>query len=67
MKVPKVKFTRPPGSPIVWRTIDVKEKLNDDTIRVSIQDIPQDRHDDVLEHMCQYFLAGEAMEKCLSE
>lgn len=67
MKVPKVKFIRPPGPPIIWRIIDAKEKLNNNIIRVSIQDIPQDRYEEALDHMCQYFLADEAMEKCLGE
>lgn len=56
---------KPPGPPKVWRVVDVviKDK-GSKPIRFSIQEIPEDRYEDVVEHMLKYFIADEPMCKC---
>lgn len=54
--LPRIK---PPGqSPKIWKSI---EKVSNDgkTIKFTIQEIPEDRHEDAVQHMCAYFLADE--------
>lgn len=62
-KLPRIK---PPGPPKVWEVI---KKLSKDgrPIKFTIQEIPEDRYEDVLQHMCTYFLADEPTCETMSE
>nr|XP_003700513.1 PREDICTED: uncharacterized protein LOC100876900 [Megachile rotundata] len=58
---------KPPGPPKVWSTVEAVIKgKGDKPIKFTIQDIPEDRYDDVVKHMCTYFVADEPMCKCLN-
>ncbi|CAL1682368.1 unnamed protein product [Lasius platythorax] len=62
-KLPRIK---PPGQPPkIWKSI---EKVSKDgkTIKFTIQEIPEDRHEDAVQHMCAYFLADEPICQCLN-
>ena len=66
----KPDWIRPPGPLQVWKIIDGYEVLPDGTcspIKISIQDIPPDRHEEVLEVMCTYFLNEDPIAKSLRE
>ncbi|XP_058801455.1 uncharacterized protein LOC131670105 isoform X2 [Phymastichus coffea] len=55
----KLDWLRPPGPLNIWKVIDGYEMLYDGTcspIKISLQEIPPDRHDEVIEHMCTYFM-----------
>lgn len=58
---------KPTGPPKVWKTIEIKKKDTDVPIKFSIQEIPEDRFEDVIDHMCKYFLADEPMSNSLSK
>lgn len=63
-------WRRPPGPINVWRIVEGKERLPDGTTtpcRFSIQDIPEDRHQEVIQHMCKFFVVDEVTCKSLSE
>ena len=56
------------GLPKVWRVIESRKKTGDGkTVKFSIQEIPEDRHEDVLDHMSKFFIRDEAICKHLSE
>lgn len=57
---------KPAGPPKVWKTIEIKKKDTDVPIKFSIQEIPEDRFEDVIDHMCKYFLADEPMSNSLN-
>ncbi|EFN65302.1 hypothetical protein EAG_07237 [Camponotus floridanus] len=62
-KLPSVK---PPGQPSkIWRSI---EKVTNDgkSTKFTIQEIPEDRYEDAVKHMCTYFLADEPTCQCLN-
>ncbi|CAL1682376.1 unnamed protein product [Lasius platythorax] len=62
-KLPRIK---PPGQPPkIWKSI---EKVNKEgkTIKFTIQEIPEDRHEDAVQHMCTYFLTDEPICQCLN-
>ncbi|OXU24229.1 hypothetical protein TSAR_001323 [Trichomalopsis sarcophagae] len=53
-------WKRPAGPPHVWQQLEVDEQLNDGTterVRIIIQDIPEDRYDEVVEYMSNFFLS----------
>lgn len=61
-------WKRPPGPLNVWRIVDGEERLAHDTnrrVKLSIQDVPEDRYEEAIDHMCQYFVADEATCKSL--
>lgn len=65
---PSVTFPiKPPGPPKVWKIVEIKKKDADVPIRFTIQEVPEDRYDEVVEHMCKYFIADEPMCKCISK
>ncbi|XP_017890655.1 uncharacterized protein LOC108631325 [Ceratina calcarata] len=45
-----------PGPPKIWNVVEIKK---DKTMKFSIQEIPEDRYEEVVEHMCKYFIADE--------
>ncbi|XP_011704618.1 PREDICTED: uncharacterized protein LOC105459946 [Wasmannia auropunctata] len=57
---------RPPGEPPkVWKHIEKTDK-DGKLMKFTIQEIPEDRYDDAIEHMCTYFLADEPTCSCLN-
>ncbi|KAK2581577.1 hypothetical protein KPH14_002086 [Odynerus spinipes] len=52
---------RTPGPIKIWNTIDGFKKVGDKSIPVKImlQEIPEDRYDDAIDHMVTYFLVDE--------
>lgn len=60
------KVFKPPGSPKIW---EVVEKTNKDgrSLKFTIQDIPEERNEEAVEHMCKYFLADEPTCACFSK
>nr|XP_012154305.1 PREDICTED: uncharacterized protein LOC100877011 [Megachile rotundata]XP_012154306.1 PREDICTED: uncharacterized protein LOC100877011 [Megachile rotundata]XP_012154307.1 PREDICTED: uncharacterized protein LOC100877011 [Megachile rotundata] len=65
-KKPPVSFPiKPPGPPKVWSTVETVIKgKGDKPIKFTIQEVPEDRYDEVVEHMCTYFIPDEPMCKC---
>ncbi|XP_034191092.1 arylalkylamine N-acetyltransferase-like 2 [Osmia lignaria lignaria] len=63
---PPVSFPiKPPGPPKVWRVIETVIKGKENApIKFSIQEIPEDRYDEVADYMCTYFIPDEPMCKC---
>lgn len=68
-KKPPVSFPiKTPGQTKVWRVIEsVKKGSQEAPIKITIQEIPEDRYEDILEHMCTYFIADEPICKCISK
>ncbi|EZA48171.1 hypothetical protein DMN91_008313 [Ooceraea biroi] len=60
-KIPRIKPLGQP--PKVWEQIEKKTK-DGKSLKFTIQEIPEDRHEDALQHMCTYFLAEEPTCKC---
>ncbi|XP_008212188.1 uncharacterized protein LOC100680143 [Nasonia vitripennis] len=61
-------WKRPAGPLNVWRQVVGRELLAGGStrrIRFSIQDVPEDRYDEAVEHMLEFFLADEATCACL--
>lgn len=58
-------WKRPPGPVNVWKIIDGKR--NGESAKFTIQEVPVNRYEDILDHMCEYFLAEEPGTACLSE
>jgi hypothetical protein len=56
---------KPPGPPRVW---EVLKKTGKDgrPLTFTIQEIPEDRNEEAVEHMCKYFLADEPMCACFN-
>lgn len=58
-------WKRPPGPINIWR---IKESSKNGKLqKFIIQDIPEDRFGDVLDHLCEYFLADELLCSSCSE
>ncbi|CAK9797125.1 Arylalkylamine N-acetyltransferase-like 2 [Anthophora plagiata] len=55
-----------PGVVKVWKYVEVTKKNEDKPMRFCIQEIPEDMYEDVVEHMCTYFIADEPMCKCIN-
>lgn len=58
---------KPAGPPRVWKIIETKRKDTGAPIKFSIQEIPEDRYEDVIDHMCKYFIADEPMSDSLGK
>lgn len=53
-------WQRKPGSLRVWNVVEGKEKTADgETLRFSIQEIPEDRYEDAVDLMCDIYLQDE--------
>jgi len=58
-EIDKIQSIRPSGQPPkVWQVIEKMAK-DGKPMKFTIQEIPEDRYEDVIEHMCTYFLADE--------
>ncbi|XP_025994415.1 uncharacterized protein LOC105207188 isoform X2 [Solenopsis invicta] len=51
--------------PKVWKTIEKKDK-DGKVMKFTIQEIPEDRYEEAVQHMCNYFLADEVTCACLN-
>ncbi|XP_014205813.1 uncharacterized protein LOC106637522 [Copidosoma floridanum] len=69
-------WKRPTGPSNVWRIVEGCEKVPDEgntragssgatDFRFSIREVPEDRYQEAIEHMCKYFVADEATCKSL--
>ncbi|XP_058801479.1 uncharacterized protein LOC131670120 isoform X2 [Phymastichus coffea] len=61
-------WCRPDGPLNVWKIVEGTEKLADGStrpIRFSIQEVPEDRREETMQHMIKYFLADEPICKSL--
>ncbi|XP_012271021.1 uncharacterized protein LOC105694697 isoform X2 [Orussus abietinus] len=55
-------WKRPAGPLKVWQVIESKKQShNGQPLKFSIQDVPKDRYDDVISHMCQNFARDETI------
>ncbi|XP_076686734.1 arylalkylamine N-acetyltransferase-like 2 [Andrena cerasifolii] len=65
---PPVSFPlKPPGQAKVWKVVEcVKKGSNEAPIKFSIQEIPEDRYQDVIDHMCTYFISDEPICNCMN-
>ncbi|XP_008212189.1 uncharacterized protein LOC100678031 [Nasonia vitripennis] len=62
-----VRWRRPPGPVNVWRIVDGEETLDDGSkrpVRLSIQEVPEERREEALQLMIKHFLADEPICKC---
>ncbi|XP_011056699.1 PREDICTED: uncharacterized protein LOC105147411 [Acromyrmex echinatior] len=51
--------------PKVWQVIEKKNK-DGKLMKFTIQEIPEDRYEDAIQHMCTYFLVDEPTCKCFN-
>ncbi|XP_018358704.1 PREDICTED: uncharacterized protein LOC108758322 [Trachymyrmex cornetzi] len=51
--------------PKVWQVIEKKNK-DGKLMKFTIQEIPEDRYEDAIQHMCTYFLVDEPTCRCLN-
>lgn len=58
---------KPAGSPKVWKIIETKNKDTGASTKFSIQEIPEDRYQEVIDHMCKYFIEDEPISNSLSK
>lgn len=66
-EIDKMQRIRSAGEPPkVWKQIE-KVDQNGKTMKFTIQEIPEDRYEDAVQHMCTYFLADEPTCNCLSK
>ncbi|KAI4500451.1 hypothetical protein M0802_004413 [Mischocyttarus mexicanus] len=58
---------RTPGPIQIWKTIDGFKTVGDESksVRIVIQEIPEDRYEDILDHMCTYFIVDEPCCSCV--
>lgn len=63
-KMPRIRPSNQP--PKVWKLIEKIDK-NGKPMKFTIQEIPEDRYEDAVQHMCEYFLADEPTCQCLSK
>jgi len=66
-EIDKMQRIRPSGQPPkVWQQIEKKDK-DGKLMNFTIQEIPEDRYEDAVQHMCTFFLADEPTCQCLSK
>ncbi|KYQ57220.1 hypothetical protein ALC60_03741 [Trachymyrmex zeteki] len=51
--------------PKIWQVIEKKNK-DGKLMKFTIQEIPEDRYEDAIQHMCTYFLVDEPICQCLN-
>ncbi|XP_043488747.1 uncharacterized protein LOC122515447 [Polistes fuscatus] len=64
IKLPPI---RTPGPIKIWKTIDGFRTVGDESnpVKIILQEIPEDRYEDFLDHMCTYFIVDEPCCSCL--
>ncbi|CAL7952322.1 unnamed protein product [Xylocopa violacea] len=50
---------KPPGQTKVWKVIEIKVPKSATPIKFSIQEVPEDRYEEIVEYMCKYFIVDE--------
>ncbi|XP_033335407.1 arylalkylamine N-acetyltransferase-like 2 [Megalopta genalis] len=56
---------KPPGQTTIWKVVEAKAKGSEGPpIKFTIQELPEDRYEEAVEHMCKYFIADEPMCNC---
>ena len=66
-EIDKMQRIRSSGQPPkVWKQIEKKDK-DGKLMKFTIQEIPEDRYEDAVQHMCTFFLADEPTCQCLSK
>lgn len=63
-KMPRIRPSDQP--PKVWKVIEKKDK-DGKLMKFTIQEIPENRYEDAVQHMCTYFLADEPTCSCMSK
>lgn len=51
--------------PSVWLKFKAKDLNSDNLVEYRVQDLPLDRYEDAIDHMCIHFLVDEPMCKSL--
>lgn len=52
--------SRPPGTEKVWAVVEsAKQTVQGKPLKFSIQEIPEDRYEEVVHHLCTYFIHDE--------
>ncbi|XP_046828190.1 uncharacterized protein LOC124428301 [Vespa crabro] len=61
MKEIKLPSIRPPGPIKIWKTIDVFKTIDGESkpVKIVLQEIPEDRYEDILDYMVTYFVIDE--------
>ena len=62
----KLLWTRPSNVPFpsVWLRFQAKDTVTDELVEYRVQDLPEDRFEDAITHMTQYYLADEPICEC---
>ena len=62
---PQLKWSRPSNVafPSVWLRFEARDVDSDALVEYRIQDLPEDRFEDAIKHMTQYFLADHTIGK----
>lgn len=65
-KKPQVTFPfKTPGKAKVWKVVETAIKGRPGPpVKFIIQEVPEERYEEVIDHMCTYFIADEPMCKC---
>lgn len=65
----KLKWSRPDTVeyPKVWRTFQARGLDSDKLVEYRIQDLPESRFEDVIDHMVTYFIPEEPVNAALSK
>lgn len=60
---------RPPGPIKIWKTIDGFKTIDGESkpVKIVLQEIPEDRYEDIIDHMTTYFVVDEPCCDSLSE
>lgn len=51
--------------PQVWLKFKAKDLNSDDLVEYRVQDLPLERYEDAIDHMCKYFIVDEPPSKSL--
>lgn len=65
--IEKMSCIKPSEQPLkVWKLIEKIHK-NGKLMKFTIQEIPMDRYEEAIQHMCTYFLTDEPICRCMSK
>lgn len=56
-----------PGQSKVWKVIEAVVQGKQEATKFTIRELPEDRYEDAVDHMCTYFIADEPMCKYWSK
>lgn len=66
----QLQWVRPDSVPFptVWRTFEAKEsKDSDKVVKYIIQDLPEDRFEDAIRHMTEYYMVDHPLAQTTSK